>query len=141
MFDMPEMRGKYLLTLKNGHESRRNMIIAFIIAYFIQGILLSFPLLYPAGNHWSWLSNLFIVFVVINAFQAMFNTNHWTASLIYAGVIRPMSANDNNERTFGMIRKFGGIGISGLRVRRGKTRGDLLGNSFLFNEWGGHCSY
>jgi MFS family permease len=130
--DMPDMRGQYLLTLKNGHESRRNMIIAFIIAYFIQGILLSFPLLYPAENHWSWISNLFIVFVVINAFQAMFNTNHWTASLIYAGVIRPMISNDNNERTFGMITMFVGIGISALWLVMGKTTAELFGTIFLF---------
>lgn len=130
--DMPDMRGQYLLTLKNGHESRRNMIIAFIIAYFIQGILLSFPLLYPAENHWSWISNLFIVFVVINAFQAMFSTNHWTASLIYAGVIRPMISNDNNERTFGMITMFVGIGISALWLALGKSTAELFGTIFLF---------
>lgn len=130
--DMPDMRGQYILTLKNGHESRRNTIIAFITAYFIQGILLSFPLLYPAENHWSWISNLFIVFVVINAFQAMFSTNHWTASLIYAGVIRPMISNDNNERTFGMITMFVGIGISALWLALGKSTAELFGTIFLF---------
>ncbi len=130
--DMPDMRGQYILTLKNGHESRRNTIIALIIAYFIQGILLSFPLLYPAENHWSWLSNLFIVFVVINAFQAMFSTNHWTASLIYAGVIRPMISNDNNERTIGMITMFVGIGISALWLAMGKSTAELFGTIFLF---------
>lgn len=130
--DMPDMRGQYILTLKNGHESRRNMIIAFIIAYFIQGVLLSFPLLYPAENQWSWISNLFIVFVVINAFQAMFSTNHWTASLIYSGVIRPMISNDNNERTIGVITMFVGIGISALWLAMGKTTAELFGTIFLF---------
>ena len=130
--DLPDMRGQLLLTLKNGSDSRRNMIIAFIIAYFIQGILLSFPLLYPAGNDWSWISNLFIVFVVINAFQAMFSTNHWTASLIYAGVIRPLISNDKNERTFGMITMFVGIGISALWLAMGKTTAELFGTIFLF---------
>ncbi len=130
--DLPDMRGQLLLTLKNGSESRRNMIIALIIAYFIQGILLSFPLLYPAENQWSWISNLFIVFVVINAFQAMFSTNHWTASLIYAGVIRPLISNDKNERTFGMITMFVGIGISALWLAMGKTTAELFGTIFLF---------
>ena len=130
--DLPDMRGQLLLTLKNGSESRRNMIIALIIAYFIQGILLSFPLLYTAENQWSWISNLFIVFVVINAFQAMFSTNHWTASLIYAGVIRPLISNDKNERTFGMITMFVGIGISALWLAMGKTTAELFGTIFLF---------
>jgi hypothetical protein len=130
--DLPDMRGQLLLTLKNGSESRRNMIIAILIAYVIQGILLSFPLLYPSGNNWSWISNLFIVFVVINAFQAMFSTNHWTASLIYAGVIRPMLSNDNNERTFGIITMFLGIGISALWLAMGKSTAELFGTIFLF---------
>jgi len=130
--DLPDMRGQLLLTLKNGSVSRRNMIIAMTISYFIQGILLSFPLLYPADNDWSWISNLFIVFIVINAFQAMFSTNHWTASLIYAGVIRPLISNDNNERTFGMITMLVGIGISALWLAIGKSTAELFGTIFLF---------
>jgi len=130
--DLPDMRGQLLLTLKNGSESRRNMIIAILISYFIQGILLSFPLLYPAGNDWSWISNLFIVFVVINAFQAMFSTNHWTASLIYAGVVRPMLSNDNNERAFGTITMLLGICISALWLLLGKSTAELFGTIFLF---------
>ena len=130
--DLPDMRGQLLLTLKNGKESRRIILTSILIAYFIQGILLSFPLLYPAENQWSWISNLFIVFVVINAFQAMFSTNHWTASLIYAGVIRPLISNDKNERTFGMITMFVGIGISALWLAMGKTTAELFGTIFLF---------
>ena len=130
--DLPDMRGQLLLTLKNGNESRKIIIASILIAYFIQGILLSFPLLCPTGNDWSWISNLFIVFVVINAFQAMFSTNHWTASLIYAGVIRPMISNDNNERTIGMITMFVGIGISALWLAMGKSTAELFGTIFLF---------
>jgi Na+/proline symporter len=130
--DLPDMRGQLLLTLKNGKESRRIIITSILIAYFIQSILLSFPLLYPAENQWSWISNLFVVFIVINAFQAMFSTNHWTASLIYAGVIRPMISNDNNERTFGIITMFLGIGISALWLAMGKSTAELFGTIFLF---------
>ena len=130
--DLPDMRGQLLLTLKDGKKSRRIIITSILIAYFIQSILLSFPLLYPTENHWSWISNLFIVFIVINAFQAMFTTNHWTASLIYAGVIRPMISNDNNERTFGMITMFIGIGISALWLVMGKSTAELFGTIFLF---------
>jgi hypothetical protein len=130
--DLPDMRGQLLLTLKNGKESRRIVIASILISYFIQSILLSFPLLYPAENHWSWISNLFIVFIVINAFQAMFSTNHWTASLIYAGVIRPMISNDNNERSFGIITMLLGIGISALWLIMGKTTAELFGTIFLF---------
>lgn len=130
--DLPDMRGQLLLTLKDGKKSRRIIIASILIAYFIQSVLLSFPLLYPAENHWSWISNLFIVFIVINAFQAMFSTNHWTASLIYAGVIRPMISNDNNERTFGMITMFVGIGISALWLVLGRTTAELFGTIFLF---------
>jgi hypothetical protein len=130
--DLPDMRGQLLLTLKNGKKSRRIIIIAILIAYFIQSILLSFPLLYPTENNWSWISNLFIVFIVINAFQAMFSTNHWTASLIYAGVIRPMLSNDNNERTFGMITMLVGIGISAMWLALGKSTAELFGTIFLF---------
>lgn len=130
--DLPDMRGQLLLTLKNGKKSRTIIIVSILIAYFIQSILISFPLLYPAENHWSWISNLFIVFVVINAFQAMFSTNHWTASLIYAGVIRPMISNDNNERTFGMITMLIGIGISALWLAMGKSTAELFGTIFLF---------
>ena len=130
--DLPDMRGQLLLTLKDGKKSRRIIIASILIAYFIQSVLLSFPLLYPAENHWSWISNLFVVFIVINAFQAMFSTNHWTASLIYAGVIRPMISNDNNERTFGMITMFVGIGISALWLVLGRTTAELFGTIFLF---------
>jgi hypothetical protein len=130
--DLPDMRGQLLLTLKDGKKSRRIIITSKLIAYFIQSVLLSFPLLYPAENHWSWISNLFIVFIVINAFQAMFSTNHWTASLIYAGVIRPMISNDNNERTLGMITMFVGIGISALWLVLGRTTAELFGTIFLF---------
>ena len=130
--DLPDMRGQLLLTLKNGSESRRNMIIALIIAYFIQGILLSFPLLYPAENQWSWISNLFIVFVVINAFQAMFSANHWGASLIYAGVIRPMLSNDYNEKAYGFGTMMLAIGISALWLLVGKTTAELFAAIFLF---------
>jgi hypothetical protein len=130
--DLPDMRGQLLLTLKNGSLSRRNMIIAMVISYFIQGILLSFPLLYPADNDWSWISNLFIAFIVINAFQAMFSANHWTASLIYAGVVRPMLSNDNNERAFGMITMLLGICISALWLLLGKSTAELFGTIFLF---------
>jgi hypothetical protein len=130
--DLPDMRGQLLLTLKNGSESRRNMIIAILIAYIIQGVLLSFLLLYPSGNNWSWISNLFIVFVVINGFQAMFSTNHWTASLIYAGVIRPMLTNDNHEKTIGIITMFLGIGISAFWLAMGKSTAELFGTIFLF---------
>lgn len=130
--DLPDMRGQLLLTLKNGKKSRRIIIASILIAYSIQSILLSFPLLYPAENQWSWVSNLFIVFVVINAFQAMFSTNHWTASLIYAGVIRPLISNDNNERTFGMITMLVGIGISAFWLAIGKSTAELFGTIFLF---------
>lgn len=130
--DLPDMRGQLLLTQKNGSESRRNMVISFLISYFIQGILLTFPLLYNTNNAWGWVSNLFIVFVVINAFQAMFSTNHWTASLIYSGVVRPLLSNDNYEKPIGVGIMFLGIGITALWLMLGKTTSELFATIFLF---------
>lgn len=130
--DLPDMRGQLLLTLKDGKQSRRTVIVSFILSYFIQGILLSFPLLYAVGGEWDWLSYLFLTFIIINAFQAMFSTNHWTASLIYAGVIRPMLSNDNYEREFGIGTMLLGIGISALWLLLGNSTSELFGTIFLF---------
>ncbi len=132
ILDLPDMRGQLLLTSKDGSKSRRNLIYSFIISYFIQGILLTFPLVYSNRAEWDWLSHLFLAFIILNAFQAMFSTNHWTASLIYAGVIRPMISNDNNERSFGMLTMFVGIGISALWLAMGKSTAELFGTIFLF---------
>jgi Na+/proline symporter len=130
--DLPDMRGQLLLTLKNGNESRRNMIFAVLIAYFIQGILLTFPLMYHSTTDWSWINSLFIAFIIMNAFQAMFSANHWGASLIYAGVIRPMLSNDNNEKAIGMSSMFAGLVITSLWLFAGKTTSELFAAIFLF---------
>ena len=130
--DLPDMRGQLLLTLKNGNESRRNMIFSFLIAYFIQGILLTFPLIYHSTSDWSWLNSMFIVFIIFNAYQAMFSANHWGASLIYAGVIRPMLSNDNNEKAIGMGSMFVGLVITSLWLFAGKTTSELFAAIFLF---------
>jgi SSS family solute:Na+ symporter len=130
--DLPDMRGQLLLTLKNGNESRRNMIFSFLIAYFIQGILLTFPLIYHSTTDWSWINSLFISFIIMNAFQAMFSANHWGASLIYAGVIRPMLSNDNNEKAIGMGSMFAGLVITSLWLFAGKTTSELFAAIFLF---------
>jgi hypothetical protein len=130
--DLPDMRGQLLLTLKDGNKSRRNIILSFIIAFFIQGILLAFPLNYASNSEWVWLCNLFIAIVIINAFQAMFSTNHWSASLIYAGVIRPMLSNDNNEKAFGFGIMMLGLAISALWLLVGKSTADLFATIFLF---------
>ena len=126
------MRGQLLLTLKNGSESRRNVIFSFIISYFIQGILLTFPLIYHSTTDWSWINSLFIAFIIMNAFQAMFSANHWGASLIYAGVIRPMLSNDNNEKAIGMGSMFAGLVITSLWLFAGKTTSELFAAIFLF---------
>jgi Na+/proline symporter len=130
--DLPDMRGQLLLTLKNGSESRRNVIFSFIISYFIQGILLTFPLIYHSTTDWSWINSLFIAFIIMNAFQAMFSANHWGASLIYAGVIRPMLSNDNNEKAIGMGSMFAGLVITSLWLFAGKTTSELFAAIFLF---------
>ena len=130
--DLPDMRGQLLLTLKNGNKSRRNMIFSFLIAYFIQGILLTFPLIYHSTSDWSWLNSMFIVFIIFNAYQAMFSANHWGASLIYAGVIRPMLSNDNNEKAIGMGSMFVGLVITSLWLFAGKTTSELFAAIFLF---------
>ena len=130
--DLPDMRGQLLLTNKNGNESRRNMIFSFLIAYFIQGILLTFPLIYHSTSDWSWLNSMFIVFIIFNAYQAMFSANHWGASLIYAGVIRPMLSNDNNEKAIGMGSMFVGLVITSLWLFAGKTTSELFAAIFLF---------
>ena len=130
--DLPDMRGQLLLTLKTGNESRRNMIFSFLIAYFIQGILLTFPLIYHSTSDWSWLNSMFIVFIIFNAYQAMFSANHWGASLIYAGVIRPMLSNDNNEKAIGMGSMFVGLVITSLWLFAGKTTSELFAAIFLF---------
>jgi hypothetical protein len=130
--DLPDMRGQLLLTLKNGNESRRNMIFSFLIAYFIQGILLTFPLIYHSTTDWSWINSLFIAFIILNAFQAMFSANHWGASLIYAGVIRPMLSNDDNEKAYGFGIMVLAIGISALWLLVGKTTAELFATIFLF---------
>ena len=130
--DLPDMRGQLLLTLKNGSESRRNVIFSFIISYFIQGILLTFPLIYHSTTDWSWINSLFIAFIIMNAFQAMFSANHWGASLIYAGVIRPMLSNDNNEKAIGMGSMFVGLVITSLWLFAGKTTSELFAAIFLF---------
>jgi Na+/proline symporter len=126
------MRGQLLLTLKNGNESRRNMIFAVLIAYFIQGILLTFPLIYHSTTDWSWINSLFIAFIILNAFQAMFSANHWGASLIYSGVIRPMLSNDYNEKEYGFGIMVLAIGISALWLLVGKTTAELFATIFLF---------
>ncbi len=130
--DLPDMRGQLLLTLKNGSESRRNVIFSFIISYFIQGILLTFPLIYHSTTDWSWINSLFIAFIIMNAFQAMFSANHWGASLIYAGVIRPMLSNDNNEKAIDMGSMFAGLVITSLWLFAGKTTSELFAAIFLF---------
>ncbi len=130
--DLPDMRGQLLLTLKNGSESRRNVIFSFIISYFIQGILLTFPLIYHSTTDWSWINSLFIAFIIMNAFQAMFSANHWGASLIYAGVIRPMLSNDNNEKAIGMGSMLAGLVITSLWLFAGKTTSELFAAIFLF---------
>ena len=130
--DLPDMRGQLLLTLKNGSESRRNVIFSFIISYFIQGILLTFPLIYHSTTDWSWINSLFIAFIIMNAFQAMFSANHWGASLIYAGVIRPMLSNDNNEKAIGMGSMLAGLVITSLWLVAGKTTSELFAAIFLF---------
>ena len=130
--DLPDMRGQLLLTLKNGNESRRNMIFSVLIAYFIQGILLTFPLIYHSTTDWSWINSLFIAFIIMNAFQAMFSANHWGASLIYAGVIRPMLSNDNNEKAIGMGSMLAGLVITSLWLFAGKTTSELFAAIFLF---------
>ena len=130
--DLPDMRGQILLTLKNGSESRRNVIFSFIISYFIQGILLTFPLIFHLSNDWNWLNTLFIVFIVFNAFQAMFNANHWAASLIYTGVFRPLLSNDNHEKSIGMGTMFLGLVITFLWLVAGKTTAELFAAIFLF---------
>jgi SSS family solute:Na+ symporter len=133
--DLPDMRGQLLLTLKNGSQSRRNVIFSFVISYFIQGILLTFPLIYHSTNDWSWLNSMFIVFIVFiifNAFQAMFSANHWAASLIYAGVIRPLLSNDNHEKTIGMGTMLVGLVITSLWLVAGKTTAELFATIFLF---------
>ena len=130
--DLPDMRGQLLLTLKNGSESRRNMILAFSISYFIQGILLTFPLVYHSANDWNWLASLFIAFIIINALQAMFSSSHWAASLIYSGVIRPLLSNDKHEKSIGMGTMFLGLGITSLWLIAGKTTAELFATIFLF---------
>jgi SSS family solute:Na+ symporter len=130
--DLPDMRGQLLLTQKNGNFSRRNLIIATVISYFIQGILLTFPLIYNVNNAWGWLSNLFIVLVLVNAFQALFNTNHWTASLIYTGVIRPLLTNDNREKLIGFGIMLLGICLTAFWLLLGKTTSELFATIFLF---------
>ncbi len=130
--DLPDMRGQLLLTLKNGNESRRNMIFSFLIAYFIQGILLTFPLIYHSTTDWSWINSLFISFIIMNAFQAVFSANHWGASLIYAGVIRPMLSNDYNEKAYGFGTMILAIGITALWLFVGKTTAELFATIFLF---------
>jgi hypothetical protein len=130
--DLPDMRGQLLLTLKNGNESRRNMTFSVLITYFIQGILLTFPLIYHSTTTWSWINSLFIAFIIMNAFQAMFSANHWGASLIYAGVIRPMLSNDYNEKAYGFGTMILAIGISALWLFVGKTTAELFATIFLF---------
>jgi hypothetical protein len=130
--DLPDMRGQLLLTLKNGNESRRNMIFSILITYFIQGILLTFPLIYHSTTDWSWINSLFIAFIIMNAFQAMLSANHWGASLIYAGVIRPMLSNDYNEKAYGFGTMILAIGISALWLFVGKTTAELFATIFLF---------
>jgi len=130
--DLPDMRGQLLLTQKNGDKSKRNMIFSFLISYFIQGILLTFPLIYGSSSDWSWLNSLFIAFIIMNAFQAMFSTNHWSASLIYAGVIRPMLSHDNHEKAYGLGIMLLGIAITSLWLVVGKTTAELFATVFLF---------
>lgn len=130
--DLPDMRGQLLLTSKDGSKSRRTLIYSFIISYFIQGILLTFPLLYAARGAWDWLSYLFLTLLIINAFQAMFSTNHWTASLIYSGVIRPLLTHDNYERLFGIGAMFLGLIISALWLMLDQTTADLFATILLF---------
>ena len=130
--DLPDMRGQLLLTLKDGNKSRRNIILSFIIAFFIQGILLAFPLIYHSTTYWSWINSLFIAFIIMNAFQAMLSANHWGASLIYAGVIRPMLSNDDNEKAYGFGIMVLAIGISALWLLVGKTTAELFATIFLF---------
>jgi hypothetical protein len=132
ILDLPDMRGQLLLTSKDGSKSRRNLIYSFIISYFIQGILLTFPLVYSNRAEWDWLSHLFLAFIILNAFQAMFNTNHWTASLIYSGVIRPLLTHDNYERTFGIIAMFLSLAISALWISLDESTSDLFSTIFLF---------
>lgn len=130
--DLPDMRGQLLLTLKDGSTSRRNMILSFIIAFFIQGILLAFPLNHTVNNTCNWLCLAFITMIILNALQAMFSTNHWTGSIIYAGVIRPMLSNDNYERVYGLGFMFLGIGITAFWLMLEKTTTELFATIFLF---------
>jgi hypothetical protein len=130
--DLPDMRGQLLLTLKDGFRSRRNMILSFIIAFFIQGILLAFPLNHSVNNACNWLCFAFVTMIILNALQAMFSTNHWTGSIIYAGVIRPMLSNDNYERVYGLAFMFLGIGITAFWLMLEKTTTELFATIFLF---------
>lgn len=130
--DLPDMRGQLLLTLKDGSKSRRNMILSFIIAFFIQGILLAFPLNHTVNNTCNWLCLAFITMIILNALQAMFSTNHWTGSIIYAGVIRPLLSNDNYERVYGLGFMFLGIGITAFWLMLEKTTTELFATIFLF---------
>jgi hypothetical protein len=130
--DLPDMRGQLLLTLKDGSTSRRNMILSFIIAFFIQGILLAFPLNHTTNNACNWLCLVFVAMIILNALQAMFSTNHWTGSIMYAGVIRPMLSNDNYERLYGLGFMFLGIGITALWLTLEKTTTELFATIFLF---------
>lgn len=130
--DLPDMRGQLLLTLKDGSTSRRNMILSFIIAFFIQGILLAFPLNQTTNNACNWLCLVFVAIIILNALQAMFSTNHWTGSIMYAGVIRPMLSNDNYERLYGLGFMFLGIGITAFWLMLEKTTTELFATIFLF---------
>jgi Na+/proline symporter len=126
------MRGQLLLTLKDGSTSRRNMILSFIIAFFIQGILLAYPLNQSSYNVCNWLCLIFVAMIILNALQAMFSTNHWTGSIMYAGVIRPMLSNDNFEKVFGLGFMFLGIGITAFWLMLEKTTTELFATIFLF---------
>jgi hypothetical protein len=88
--------------------------------------------MYHSTTDWSWINSLFIAFIILNAFQAMFSANHWGASLIYSGVIRPMLSNDDNEKAYGFGIMVLAIGISALWLLVGKTTAELFATIFLF---------
>jgi hypothetical protein len=130
--DLPDMRGQLLLTLNDGSKSRRNMILSLIFAFIVQGILLAFPLKQNLNSNCNWVGFVFVAMIILNALQAMFSTNHWTGSIIYAGVIRPMLSHDNYEKVCGLGFMFLGIGITAFWLMLEKTTTELFATIFLF---------
>ena len=132
ILDFPDMEGQKLLSLKQFKNTRKAIIVAILLAYLIQGILISFPINVHNAMNFSWIVWILLTLVLLNAFQAMFSVQHWIGSLLYSGVIRPHLTHDRHEKRYAQITMFVGLLITAFWLFLNRTTSELFATILFF---------